>query len=170
MKKYFLIAAGFFILLPGCEVKVNTKGDEKTNSASGKIRNDIDLHAKGLKVTQAFLLYEDGSLVPKDNAAGVNQKILLRLIIENGWKVVNNKVMVGASESIETDDGKVLLNEQDLFQNMPEGVNKEDAGAITISAVITRVDKLYDYFIVKFRLWDKAGNGEVSGSYKLYIK
>lgn len=158
------------VILFACEIKVNTGKDEKTTPAVGKIRNGIKLDAKGLKVTQAFLLYEDRTLVPEDNTTNVNQQVKLRLVIEDGWTEQDGKVMVGASEQIETNDGRLVLDEKDLFNDMPEGVSKEDAGYITISAVITRLDKLYDYFIVKFRVWDKNGKGEVTGSYKLYIK
>jgi hypothetical protein len=49
------------------------------------------------------------------------------------------------------------------------GVTPKDAEVISLSAVITQIDKLYDYFLVSFRVWDKKSNGEVSGSYKLYL-
>ncbi|MEJ0103250.1 MAG: hypothetical protein WDO19_12130 [Bacteroidota bacterium] len=45
-----------------------------------------------------------------------------------------------------------------------------DNPGITLSAVINGIDKLYDYFLVSFRVWDKKGTGEVTGSYKLYLK
>ena len=39
-----------------------------------------------------------------------------------------------------------------------------------IDAVITRLDELYDHFLVEFRVWDKKGGADVTGSYKLYLK
>ena len=64
-----------------------------------------------------------------------------------------------------------MLNEPDLFAAYTEnGVNPADAGMITLSAVITRVEKLVKYFEVSFRVWDKKSNDHVTGSYKLYLK
>ena len=50
-----------------------------------------------------------------------------------------------------------------------DGVTPEQASYITLMATITEVDKLFDYFLVSFRVWDKKANGEITGSYKLYL-
>jgi len=162
------------ILLISCNNTPETKvsGDQKTENKniSSKVRNGIELNTKGnLKVSQAFLLFEDGSLVPSSNEAKVNQVVNLRLIIENGFTETNGKVEIGASEKIETNTGQLLLDEKDLFKDLGE-IEAERAKMLTLNAVITRLDKLYDYFLVSFRVWDKKGNGEVTGSYKLYIQ
>jgi hypothetical protein len=175
MKKIVtLISLLVFILVNSCTFTVNDKppADQKADgsSTSPKIRNGIEVHTKGgLKVSQAFLLYDDGSLVPASNQAGVNQNVNLRLIIDNGFTESNGKVEIGASEKIETNTGQLLLNEPDLFTNLGE-IEAERATALTLKAVITRLDKLYDYFLVSFRVWDKKGKGEVTGAYKLYIQ
>src|SRR5215204_3729174 len=156
------------ILFCSCEftVKQEPSSDNKPVSKGSKIRNGIELKTTGdLKVSQAFLLFEDGSLVPSSNEAKVNQEVNLRLIIEGGFTQTNGMVEIGASERIETSTGQVLLDEKDLFSNLGE-IEAARAEALTLKAVITRLDKLYDYFLVSFRVWDKKGNGEVTGSYK----
>ena len=160
------------ILFCSCEltVKHEPTADNKPLSKGSKIRNGIELKTTGnLKVSQAFLLFEDGSLVPSSNEAKVNQDVNLRLIIEGGYTQNNGMVEIGASEKIETSTGQVLLDEKDLFKDLGE-IEAARAEALTLKAVITRLDKLYDYFLVSFRVWDKKGNGEITGSYKLYIQ
>ena len=145
------------------------KAKSSARSAATKIRNDIELQSKGLKVSQAFLVYDDGKLVPEDNSTNVGQPVNLRLIIEDGWQQKDGKVFVGASERIESSEGDVLLDEKDLFQNI-SSVRPEEAQYITLTANISKLNRLYDYFLVTFRVWDKNGDGEVTGSYKLRIQ
>ena len=171
MTPIFFLAVTLF---GSCEVSVkqDPSPDNSTPSkgTSSKIRNGIELKSKGdLKVSQAFLLFDDGTLVPSSNEAKVNQEVNLRLIIEDGFTKKNGMVEIGASERIETNTGQVLLDEKDLFANLGE-IDAARAEALTLKAVITRLDKLYDYFLVSFRVWDKKGAGEVTGSYKLYIQ
>ena len=122
-----------------------------------------------MKAEQAFLVFEDGKLVPSDNKIDVGQWVGLRLIL-NGWQKKNGKVFVDAEEQIKTSDGKQLLDQKNLFKDYADGLGSEDAKALTVSARITAIDKLYDYFTVTFRVWDKQSQNEVSGSYKLYLK
>lgn len=149
------------------EAPENTEKPAAAESTS-KIRNGIELSKDGLDVEQAFLLYEDGSLVPDGNKVSVGQKVVLRLIM-SGWKPDNGKVYLGAAEKITTSEGNIVLDEADLFKEI-ESVSEQDAKYISLSAVITKLDKLYDYFVVSFKVWDKKSNAEVSGSYKLYLK
>ena len=149
-----------------------TEGGEAKSSpstASQNVRNDVSFKESGLSVQQAFLQFEDGRLVPQDNKVEVGQQVNLRLIID-GWEAKDGKVLLGASEKITTDDGSVVLDEADLFGGYPDGVDAAAARVITLSAVITRVDKLFKYFEVSFRVWDKAGSDNVTGSYRLYLK
>ncbi|HEY0676956.1 MAG TPA: hypothetical protein VGD17_01675 [Chitinophagaceae bacterium] len=148
---------------------VSTTKSDKSEKASENFRNDISFKESGLKVQQAFLLFEDGRLVPTDNKVEVGQQVNLRLIIE-GWEPVNGKVFLGASEKISTDEGTVILDETDLFASYADGIDATAAGLITLSAVITRVDKLFKYFEVAFKVWDKKSNDNVTGSYRLYLK
>ena len=134
-----------------------------------KIRNDINIKAEGIDLSQAFLLYDDGTLVPETNETGVGKPVKMRLIIDNGWKEQDGKVSIGASEKIETSDGELMLDEKDLFAAMPI-INADDAKVITLTANISSLDKLYDYFLVSFKVWDKNGTGQITGNYKLYHK
>jgi hypothetical protein len=155
-----------FLLFISCELKVNTPAGE---SDGDKIRNGIQLKEKGLIVEQAFLLFEDGKLIPPGNKIEVGQWVGLRLIV-NGWQKNNGNVFLDAEEQITTSDGKQLLDQKNLFKDYADGLTSEDAKALTLSARITAIDKLYDYFTVTFRVWDKQNQNELSGSYKLYLK
>ncbi len=179
MKKLLVFSALIYILLSSCTNSANNESNQtgeenkmatetSTRQSGVKIRNDIKLQTSGLNVSQAFLLYEDGSLVAQDNVTNVGRPVKLRLIIDGGWKTEDGNVYIGASEKIETSDGQVLLDEKDLFSHMPY-ISTEDARYITLTATISRLDKLYDYFLVSFRVWDKKGKGEVTGSYKLHV-
>src|SRR6476620_745302 len=165
MKKiiYSIFASLLFI---SCEVKVNTPAAEVSGD---KKRSGIQLKEKGLIAEQAFLLFEDGKLIPPGNKIDVGQWVGLRLIL-NGWQKQNGKVFVDAEEQITTSDGKQLLDQKNLFKEYADGLSSEDAKALTLSARITAIDKLYDYFTVTFRVWDKQDQNEISGSYKLYLK
>ena len=151
-------------------VSQSANESKRTRSSSSiKTRNDIQIQAKGLDVKQAFLLFEDGKLVPENNATAVGMPVNLRIVIDGGWQQKEGAVHLGASERIETSDGNVLLDEKDLFKNISP-VRPEEAQYITLTANISQLDKLYDYFLVSFRVWDKNGNGEVTGSYKLHVQ
>ena len=165
------------LALSSCEFKAETKTSSESSeppktasqAASSKIRNGIELNASGkMKVEQAFLLFEDGTLVPESNQTQVNKPVNLRLIVD-GFTEANGKVEIGASEKISTNNGDVFLDEKDLFTTLGE-IEPERAKMLTLKATITRLDKLYDYFVVSFRVWDKKGDGDVTGAYKLYIQ
>jgi hypothetical protein len=159
-----------FIFIAITAISCEFKTEVKTGSSGEtKIRNGIELKANGVKISQAFLLYEDGTLVNEDNVVGVNQRVDLRLIVDEGFQVREGKHSIGISEKIETNTREVVLDERDLFADSAP-VEARQPQLLTISAIITRIDKLYDYFLVSFRVWDKYGMGQVSGSYKLYIK
>jgi hypothetical protein len=180
MKRHPLLIVFICFFLTTCGDSVNSERSEtnegneiateaSTKSSGIKVKNNIQLQPSGLQVSQAFLLYEDGALVPASNVTNVGRPVKLRLIIDGGWKNKDGNVYIGASEKIETSDGKVVLDEKDLFSHMPY-ISPEDAQYITLTATISGLDKLYDYFLVSFRVWDKIGQGEVTGSYKLYVQ
>jgi len=99
----------------------------------------------------------------------VGQKVVMRLIT-NGWQEENGLIFPEASEKIATDDGEVLADEQALYeQKFPNGMPLENKKNLTLSAVITSLDKLHDYYLVTFKMWDKKTGKSLSGSYKLYI-
>lgn len=154
-------------LLVSCEVKIKTG---ETEAKAGKFRNGIKIKENGLKVSEAYLVYdEDGSLVSNDNITDVDKKV--RLVLEiSGWQEENGKVLLGASEKVSTNEGDTFLNRDDLFDSYTEGVSAEEATQISLSVVISKADKIYDHFLVEFRVWDKRTNKEITGSYKLHLK
>jgi len=154
------------IILPSCELSVK----RSDSSEKSKIRNGIKIQAKGITVEQAFLITDDGNLLPEDNKIKVNQKVRLRLIA-SGWAEKDGRIFIDASEKVETSDGTVFLNEKDLFRDYQDGLSPEDAKLITLSVVITQIDKLYDYYKVLFQVKDKSDEQKsVEGFYKLYIE
>lgn len=147
---------------------VANKAETKSEQGSKIVRNDVSFTATGVNVKQAFLTYEDGSLVPDNNKMQLNQRVILHLIVE-GWKTnANDRVMLGAAEKITTSEGQQILDQDNLFDNYTDGVSANDARIITLSAVITRADKQFKYFEVAFRVWDKNSGDNVTGSYRLY--
>ncbi len=167
MRYFFIIGMLSLLAFSSCEISIN-KGDSKENKS--KIKNGISLQSKGINVEQAFLIKEDGSLLPDDNKIKVNEKIRLRLIA-TGWSEKDGKIFLDASEKMETNEGTVFLDEKDMFRDYSDGLSPEDAKYITLSVVITQIDKLYDYYRVSFQVKDKNDpQRSVEGFYKLYMQ
>lgn len=170
-----------FLLLSfvsACEIKVKSKNsdDEKeskevvTKSTNDTdILHDISLHESGgLKVGQAFLTFEDGRLLPKTHRVKLGQTVLLNLVIDDGWEIRDGQASINATEIITTDQDQIVLNARNLFKAKPT-VDAGDAERVVLKAVITKTNEKIDHFVVNYRLWDQWGDGEVKGSYKLYI-
>lgn len=167
MRNLFFIIFSM-VFFSSCEITVK-KGDSK-DEAKSKIRNGISIQSKGIEAEQAFLLREDGSLLPDDNKVKVNEKIKMRLVA-SGWKEKDGKVFIDASEKVETNEGNVFLDEKNLFAAYTDGLSPEDAKYITLSVVITQIDKLYDFYRVSFQVKDLTDpQNRVEGFYKLYIE
>jgi len=150
--------------------KESNTDDDIIGASGGQITNNISIKATGgAKVNSAFLTYPNGDTVPEDNIARIGQKIQLNLYVD-GWLEEKGKVFLGAGEKIATDHGEVVLDEPDMFLSYSDGISPEDAKIISIRAVITRMDKKFDFFVVSFRVWDKKGNGVITGNYKLRVK
>jgi hypothetical protein len=134
-------------------------------------KNGIKLKAKGFKVSEAALYFDDGGTVAQDNKIEVNQRVNMRLVIESGWSEIDGKVFPGGSEVIKLNTGAVILQSEDLFKAYDEtGVSPEDAKYITLKAIITAMNDKKKYVVVTFRVWDKKSTAEITGSYKLFIK
>lgn len=166
------------VLLSSCEFRCSvgekdnappTTKDEKTGV---RVSNEISLQPDGIKVEKAYLLFEDGTRVPDDNIVDFSKAVKLVMLIDNGWKETNGKVMLGASEKIEVESGEVLLDEKDLFKSYTDGISAEDAKTISLTARVTLKKEIRPLttFLVSFRVWDKNGSGFVEGQYKLYSK
>ena len=139
--------------------------------ANKSFENGIQMKIKGFTVKEAALYFDDESKVPADNKVALNQRINLQLVIDKGWNEVAKRVYPGGSQIIKLTDGYEVLKSSDLFASYDEtGVTKEDARYITLNASITEIKNKKNGVIVNFRIWDKKGNSEITGSYKFYIK
>lgn len=149
----------------------NESKEKNTDDNNTKTLNDIKLNTSGsIKVSQAYLIYgDDESLVPSSNETSIGRPVKLVLMIDKGWKEENGEISIGASEKIETNTGQTVLSSNDLFQQYPS-IKAEYGNIIKLKAVITEMTTHYDYFVVSFRVWDKKGDGEITGNYRLYIK
>ena len=93
------------------------------------------------------------------------------IIIDEGWTETNGRVFPGSNQVLKLNNGVEVLNSDELFAAFDEtGVAPEDAKYITLNAVVTELKNKKNYVIVQFRVWDKKGSGEITGSYKLFIK
>jgi hypothetical protein len=146
------------------------------NSAGSPVRiqtfdNGITMNIKGFKVSAALLRFDNDSKVPDDNTVELNDRINMLITIDSGWRVSGGKVFPGGSEIIKLNTGAEVLRSDDLFKSYEEtGVDPGDAKYITLKAIITKLDDKKKYIIVNFRVWDKKGPAELTGSYKFYIR
>lgn len=174
----FCVFFSIILILPSCEFRCSVGEKDKGPEGNvvvkdgARIYNNIELQPNGVKVEKAYLLFEDGKPVPETNVIDFNQPVQLRLFISDGWQEDSNKVFLGASEKISTEQGEVLLDEPDLFAKYPDGISPGDAKLITVTAKIIIRKKLepLTIFNVQFRVWDKKNGNSVEGSYKLYSK
>jgi hypothetical protein len=174
-----LLVTVLFVLLMACGNKGKSqvvKGNsERSNDnisplKGAMIKNDIDIEASNVKVKAAYLMTEDAQYKLK-NTAKLNERVILTIELDTGWTKHNGITFLGASEQIFDKDGTVVLDAQDLFSNLNEkGLESKVAHNINLSAFIESIEPGYEEFIVKFRIWDKKGNGEVKGRYKFKIE
>ena len=169
------------LLLGSCKFNCSVGGDKtaKTKAVSSSdniplngavIKNDIELEATGVKFKEAYLMDADNNLLTS-NTASVGEKIYLVLKTDTGWVKQNGLSFIGASERITTSAGKVVVDAVDIFKEYDTaGLPADEAGAVTLSALITQADPGIEDFVVQFRIWDKKGTGEIKGRYKFSIK
>jgi hypothetical protein len=173
----FLAAA----IITGCEFKCSVGGDGKTESKEisstesssplkgAIIKNDIMLDASNVKVKGAYLA-NDAHMPLNKNEIKQGERIRCVVVLDSGWTKYNSTSFIGASEKIMTEDGRVILDVDDLFKEYTgSGVSASDAEAISITANITEKEPDVDNYKVQFRIWDKKGNGEVTGIFKFKV-
>ena len=160
-----LLLAGVFY---SCEVKVNAPGATQ-KSPLGKIRNGIEVKANGVEVEQAFLTYEDGTLVDESNTTSVKKKLKINFVVK-GWKAENDKVALEANEKITTSDGDIVMDEKELFsKGGMETISAADAEYPRLSVVISQLSKLHDFYLVTFKIWNKGTDQSIEGNYKFHL-
>jgi len=143
---------------------------EKKEEPASPYKNHILLEAKGFKIKDAFLAFNDSTKLSDDNKTNIGQHVNLILLIDSGWTVENGRIYPGVGQKIESSDGKHIFEQKDLMESHPEGVPAEDGFQVTIQAIINSSDKEYDHFLVSFHVWDKKNDHEITGSYKLHVK
>lgn len=169
------------LLLSSCDFKCSVGGKKdgvKTKTVSSKdntalngavIKNDIDLEVSGVKLKNAYLVDANKNLL-KDNVTRVGEKIYVIIEMDTGWVKENGKSFIGAAERISTSQGGVVVDAEDIFSDYTStGLDAEDAKFISLSAIITKAIAGTEDFVVRFRVWDKKGQGEVKGSYKFKL-
>lgn len=140
-------------------------------SQKPEISNGIKLKTSPtIKVIKAYLYYDDLSPVPDSNTAKLNENLNLLIKLQPGaWVVKNKFVKLGASEKITTNTGALVSEEKDLFANLKE-INPEDARFINLKASMESMTGPVEYLLVSFRVWDKQGTAQITGSFKMRLK
>lgn len=173
-----LLIAFLVSSVSSCEFRCNIGSDAgKVNENikpvvkdGSQVYNNIQLTTSGVKIKRAYLALQDGTRVPADNFIDFTQPVKMIVLIDSGWVVKDEGVLLGASEKIATENGQILLDEPDLFEGTGT-ISETDSKIIAVTAKIIR-DKNSPpaSFIVSFRIWDKNGNGSIEGNYKLNSK
>jgi hypothetical protein len=164
-----LMACGYKVESQVVKGNSERSPDNKSPLKGAVIKNDIDIEASNVKVKAAYLMTEDAQY-KENNIAKLNERVILTIALDTGWTKHNGITFLGASEQIFDKDGTVVLDAKDLFSNLDEkGLESKVAYNINLSAFIESIEPGYEEFTVKFRVWDKKGNGEVKGKYKFKI-
>ena len=181
MRNKLIISFCIAVLLASCEFSVSTNKEDKQASkevsskeSSGPltgatISNDIELDAEGVKVKEAYLMDDNRTILSK-NEAKLGERIRCVVSLDTGWTKYDGKSFIGASEKIMTDDGRVILDEPDLFKDYSEsGLSAEDTKLVSVVATITTKEPGVDNYKVQFKIWDKRGTGKVTGRFKFKV-
>lgn len=172
----FLLLVFVPVFLSSCEFSCSVgQKDEPKGAAVVKegtrIYNNISLQTTGVKVNKAWLIFDNGDRVPDDNFVDFKQPVRIQFSIDSGWVEKNGRVLLGASETITDEKGRIVLQEDDLFQSYPEGISAANAKVIYLSASLTLKENASPAsFTVSFRVWDKNGDGTIKGSYQLHSR
>ena len=169
-----VFSCAFSISLAGCHSPsappsepLDSFPNLQTNSKA-TILNDIIVHeAGGLTIARAYLSNANGNLLPAGNTVAGGDTVCLNLVVAQGWIAENGQVALGARQSIVTGQGEPVLSSPDLFNGTKVG--ESQAGHVQLKAVITQPRSDTQSFLVRYRVWDKNGTGDVRGSYRLHL-
>lgn len=170
MRYLFLFALVIFL---SCEVKVGTKTDDSKGvrvANKDKIRNGIKIKTSGgVTVEQAFLTYAvDGGFVDESNITGVNKAVKINLVVK-GWKGTSDKIYIDAQQKVTTNEGDLVLDKKDMLAEAGE-ISPKDAEFLNFQVVITKLNKIYDYFLVEVRATNKGTDQSLEASFKIHIE
>ncbi len=165
---FFLASCKFSCSVGGSDEEPKGTAVEKDGA---RLYNNIKLTAYKANLKRAYLEFEDRTRVPDDNFIDFSQPVKLMLAIDGGWVEENGKVLLGASEKIIAEDGRVVLDEKDLFESYSDGIKVSDSKLIFLTAALKlREGSPPTSFSVQFRIWDKKAEGYIEGSYMLFSK
>lgn len=145
------------------------KSEVKYPTAVGAIRNGIELRSNGVVVEQAYLTYEDGSVVDEANTTTLNKKVKINFIVR-GWKEVNGQVPLEATEKVTTSDGDVVMDEKALFsKGGMKALLPVDAQFPRLTVEVSGMHKAIKHYLVSFRIWNKEADQWIEGEYKFRL-
>lgn len=172
----------FLFLLAACSNDANTgirptdsvlassaKGDRAYIPKENILNNIVLESVNGFEITSAFLADEKGNLIPPKNTIPPGHPVFLTLRVKKGWTLQDGYASPGATQTILSHNNEPVLQSGDLFANIPR-VKEEDAGTLRLKALITATRTDIRYYIIRFRVWDKWGEAEVTGHYRLQVK
>lgn len=140
-----------------------------TNS-NATILHGIVVHQKGgLEISQAFLSHADGTFINNRNNVRLGEVVYLNLVVKGGWMAEGDSVAVGAAQNIVAENGQPVLSSPDLFANAGK-IYKAKAAHLLLKTTLTKASSGAQKFLVNYRVWDKMGPGEASGSYWLLLE
>lgn len=164
------------LFLCACEFSVSTNTGSKTSKnlkavseSNNPIRNAIETEEEGgLKVESAFLMTDEGALVPENNTLKAGERITLILKL-SGWKATDGKVQIGAGERLLNSNQVVMLQEDDLFANAG-AISEKGAQVITLIMEVLNTETIYDYYQTEFKVWNKDVQQFVRGNYQFKLE
>jgi hypothetical protein len=168
------------ITLSSCHFECKLSGPENASAEKSlspvfkdgaAIYNGIELETRGVKLSKAYLILDDGKRVPEGNIVDFSVPVKLILQVDSGWVAREGKVMLGASEKLITGRGDTVLDEKDLFSEYTAGIAEADSKTVALTINIhLGADAAPEHFIINFKVWDKIGSGIIEGRYRLYSR
>ncbi|HVF81875.1 MAG TPA: hypothetical protein VM884_08075 [Flavisolibacter sp.] len=166
--RYLLL---LLVVLASCEVKVSTgKEEPKEAKNKSKIRNGIAVKTTGgVSVEQAFLTYaDDGTLVDENNSTAINKPVKINLVVK-GWKEAEGRIYIDAEQKVTTSEGDTVLIKKDMLAEVGE-ITAQQAEYLNFQVVITKLNKLFDYFLVEVKARNTKAAQAAEASFKLHIE
>lgn len=142
MKKILLLLI-VSLIIGGCNYNQGIKTD---------LTKKITIRNKGLSYGDFFFTVDNNKI--SNNEVKMGSMVMLNVSGINGFKVINDKIKIGASLQLTTMDNTILYNEEDILKNKSE-YHKEDGNIMYVSIRIDppmEVGKEYRWYS---RFWDK---------------
>lgn len=170
------------LFLSSCEVSCtlgdkNTPEDTKTKPVKkdgALLYNGIQLQTTQVQVEKAYLVTNDDKAerIGDDNFIDVKRGVKIVIMIDDGWKALDEKVYLSGSMKVATTDGKVILDQPDLFDRVrEEGISITDSKILSLTVNFTSWNTNEPLTLnVDFNIQDKNSEARIEGSYQVYTK